>query len=145
MNLGPTASSPGPVLTGAEGELISITITVEPRLLERLLDALAALDFPINPQIYHEARLVYVFTDGREQEEPVTMVEFPAYARRLKDVREALNALGLPAEALAYKNALEGMRSDFDVRPAPPGAPYAMTIRYRHGASRLRGARTDPQ
>ncbi len=143
MNLGPTASPPGPVLTGAEGELISISITIEPRLLERLLDALAGLDFPINPQIYHEARMVYVFPDGREQEEPVTMVEFPAYARRLKEVREVMNRLGLPGDALAYKNVLEGIRNDFDVRPAPPGAPYAMTIRYRYGAGRLRGARSD--
>lgn len=145
MDAWPTARAAGPVLTGGEGELLSITITLEPRLLEPLLDALAGLNFPINPQIYHEAAVVYVYPDGREQAEPATMVEFPAYAGRLFEVREVLARLGLNCGALSYKHILEGLRSDFDVRPAPPGAPYAMTIRYRHGAGRLRAGPPNPQ
>lgn len=138
MNAWPTARNAGSVLSGAEGELVSVSIVVEPRLLERLLDVLAGLDFPINPQLYHQAALVYVYADGREQVQPVTMVEFPAYAGRLHEIRQALEGLGLDPQALAYKHVLEGIRSDFDVKPAPPGAPYAMVLRYRHAPEHLR-------
>ena len=62
------------VLCGSEGELVSVSISVEPRHLEVLLEALARLDFPINPQIYHADR---------------TVVEFPAYASRLPQVEAA--------------------------------------------------------
>ena len=42
-----TASLPSePALFGREGELISLSIATEPRLLEELLEALASLDFP---------------------------------------------------------------------------------------------------
>lgn len=136
MNARPAAETPPAVLRGAEGELVSITITTEPRLLEQLLDALARLDFPINPQIYHQAAVAYVYPDGREQVEPVTMVEFPAYAGRLKQVREALQSLGLPRGSLVYKPVLEGIRTGFITAPAPPGAPYVLAVRYRHKGER---------
>jgi len=45
----PSASALG----GSEGELISVSISVDPRDLEALLESLAQVDFPINPQIYH--------------------------------------------------------------------------------------------
>jgi len=48
---------------GSEGELVAVSITVNPRDLEALLEALASVDFPINPQICHA--------------ESETMVEFP--------------------------------------------------------------------
>jgi len=42
-----------PGLFGLEGELVSLRIRVEPKHLEDLLEALALLDFPVNPQLYH--------------------------------------------------------------------------------------------
>ena len=42
-------------LCGREGVLVSVSIHVDPRHLESLLEALAHLQFPINPQIYHDA------------------------------------------------------------------------------------------
>ena len=55
-------------LSSAEGELFSIRVSVEPKALEDLLEALATLPFPVNPQLYH----------GNP-----TVVEFPAYAPHL--------------------------------------------------------------
>ena len=51
-------STHSPALRGSDGELVSVSVTVEPRDLEDLLEALAALDFPVNPQIYHDAAVV---------------------------------------------------------------------------------------
>ena len=56
-----------PSLSTAEGTLISISIDVEPHSLESLLDALAQISFPVNPQIYHDAVMVYRYADGREE------------------------------------------------------------------------------
>ena len=71
MSVWPSASSPHfPGLCGSEGELVSISVIVEPRDLEDLLESLALLDFPINPQIYHDASLVYVSGDGSQVSQP---------------------------------------------------------------------------
>jgi hypothetical protein len=70
----------GDSLTGTNGELLSVRIEVPWRQLEELLDALAALSFPINPQLGHGS--------------PTTTVEFPAYSGQLQEVREALKGLG---------------------------------------------------
>jgi hypothetical protein len=67
-------------LFGPEGELISLTIATEPKLLEDLLEALAGLDFPVNPQLYHRPTEV--------------LVEFPAYSLQVGQVREALEREG---------------------------------------------------
>ena len=40
-------------LCGREGELVAVSISVSPRDLEALLEGLACVDFPINPQIHH--------------------------------------------------------------------------------------------
>ncbi|MGC8795247.1 MAG: hypothetical protein ACP5U2_17850, partial [Bryobacteraceae bacterium] len=66
----PDALPPRRSLVGEEGELVIVWITAEPRRLEALLDALARLDFRVNPQIYHEACTVRVRSDGREEVEP---------------------------------------------------------------------------
>jgi hypothetical protein len=72
-----TASLPSEaVLFGRDGELISLSITTDPRLLEELLEALASLDFPVNPQLYHASTRV--------------RVEFPAYSRQIQRVRDTL-------------------------------------------------------
>jgi hypothetical protein len=68
-----------PSLSSPEGDLVSVSISVEPRRLEALLESLAEAHFPINPQIYHEA---------------ITIVEFPAYDGQLDDVRALLSAHG---------------------------------------------------
>jgi hypothetical protein len=83
-----------PALSGREGALVSISICVDPRRLESLLEALAQASFPINPQIYHDAAMVYVYADDRKASEVVTLVEFPAYAGQLAEVRQALTAFG---------------------------------------------------
>lgn len=56
-------------------ELIQVRVSTDPRRLEELLDCLANLSFPINPQIYHGVP---------------TIVEFPAYESSLHQVRDAL-------------------------------------------------------
>jgi hypothetical protein len=63
-------------LFGREGELISLSVATDPKLLEDLLEALASLDFPVNPQLYHRPTEV--------------LVEFPAYLSQVERVREAL-------------------------------------------------------
>ena len=84
------------LLSGSEGELVSVSITVDPRDLEGLLEALAHVDFPINPQIYHGA---------------ATIVEFPAYAGQLPQVRAALAACGIDAAAIRVARMLEQIQS----------------------------------
>jgi hypothetical protein len=71
-----------PALFGREGELISLCIATEPKLLEELLEALASLDFPVNPQLYHRPAEV--------------LVEFPAYSNQVGRVREALSRHRIP-------------------------------------------------
>ena len=57
MSVWPISLSTSPLLTGSEGALVLVSIHAEPRLIESLLDALAQVDFPINPQIYHNASM----------------------------------------------------------------------------------------
>jgi len=71
---------PEAALFGREGELICLRIATEPKLLEALLEALASLDFPINPQLYHRPAEV--------------LVEFPAYTSQVEHVRSALRSHG---------------------------------------------------
>jgi hypothetical protein len=65
-------------LAGGRGELLSVSIVADPRDLEDLLDRLAQSQYPIDPQIYHDAEV-----EGRA----VTLVEFPAYAGWLDEIR----------------------------------------------------------
>jgi hypothetical protein len=88
-------------LLGTEGALVSVSISVEPPRLEALLDALAHLDFPINPQIYH---------DAGPTTHPATMVEFPAYERRLPEIRLLLETCGFPAKSVRDTAMLECIR-----------------------------------
>ena len=83
---------PEPTLFGREGELISLSIATEPRLLEDLLEALASLDFPVNPQLYHRASEV--------------RVEFPAYSMQIERVRETLRREGFDSGSLEISRAL---------------------------------------
>jgi hypothetical protein len=85
-----------PSLRGTEGELVSVRIAVEPRLLERLLDVLAELGFPINPQLNHGA--------------PATLVEFPAWAGRVREIERALTRAGFDGACLSVKDMLADIR-----------------------------------
>ena len=96
MNVGPETHGSGhPALVGSEGELESVSIAVDPRFLEQLLEALAALPFPVNPQIYH----------GDTQ--PATIVEFPAYAARLPEILDAVASAGFDPSSVWARNMLE--------------------------------------
>lgn len=95
-------SSSASALCGSEGELVSVSIFVDPRELEALLEALALVDFPINPQIYH--------ADGHD---PVaqTIVEFPAYSGKLPRLRESLTDAGFDPGGIRVKGMLEEIHS----------------------------------
>jgi hypothetical protein len=69
-------------LAGARGELLTVSIVAEPRDLEDLLDCLGQSQYPIDPQIYHDAQV-----GGRA----VTLVEFPAYGGWLDEIRKLLD------------------------------------------------------
>ena len=81
-----------PSLLGREGELVSVRISVEPKVLEDVLEALAGLDFPVNPQLYHKPALV--------------TVEFPAWSARLDDVRRVLREHGFSPGSVEVSGVL---------------------------------------
>jgi hypothetical protein len=85
-------------LPDSEGALVSISIQVAPRNLESLLEALARIDFPINPQIYHDAA-------------PDTLVEFPAYENHLTEVYEALQAFGFERRCVSVTPMLQAIQA----------------------------------
>jgi hypothetical protein len=125
------SGSGSPSLTGADGQLVTVSIAVAPRLLEALLEALTDLPFPVNPDIYHHAGVVRVYDDGRQETDPAIIVDFPAYAGNLAVVTSALEARRFPPESVWVKNILEQIHFDDDEGPAPAGAPYVSLIRRR--------------
>lgn len=78
----PSFLPPTHTLAGREGELIIIRITVEPRLLERLLESLAETSYHINPQVFPN------LADGAR-------VEFPAYENWVAPISASLRRNGL--------------------------------------------------
>ena len=73
----PNFLSSSPSLAGPDGELISLRVTVDPRLLERLLETLAETSYHINPQIFpHSAQ--------------GAVVEFPAYESWVEPIETRL-------------------------------------------------------
>ena len=124
-------SASAAVLCGREGALVCVSIAVDPRHLESLLESLATLEFPINPQIYHEAAIVYRYADGREQSSATTLVEFPAYEARLAEVRRAVEAYGFSPDAVYVTGMLDEIHADGAVEPAPMGAPYVDRVRVK--------------
>lgn len=81
-------------LSGSEGELVSVRVSVEPRLLEDLLESLAAVSFPINPQIFHGLP---------------TVVEFPAYELRLQKLRLLLRQSGFDSASIEIHPMLDAI------------------------------------
>jgi hypothetical protein len=90
----PTAAPFTPVLASSEGELVAVRISVEPRLLEDTLEALAQVPFPINPEICHGWP---------------TIVEFPAYRSRLAELRAVLQRNGIPAQTVDVSRMLDAI------------------------------------
>lgn len=92
MSIWPASQGTAPSLFGSEGELVLIQISVEPRLLEGLLDVLARLNFPVNPELHHKPNSV--------------TVEFPAYSGKLEEVRKLLKLYDFDPECLVVERAL---------------------------------------
>ena len=95
-------------LSSNEGELLLVSISVEPRRLESLLETLAQLTFPVNPQIYHGASRSAPRAD---EPETVTLVEFPAYQVRLGEVRTAVGVAGFDPACVQAASMLEEIHS----------------------------------
>ena len=123
-------------LETSEGALISVSIAVEPRNLETLLEALAEVGFPINPQIYHDAAVVTRFADGREEREATTLVEFPAYEACLEQVHQAITVHGLDATTIQATSMLEEIQNGTHTEPVPAGAAYVSRRRLRRSSAR---------
>ena len=128
MSVWPAATA-GRALSGNEGALVSVSIDVDPRYLESLLEALACVSFPVNPQIYHDGALVYLYPDQHQETEAATFVEFPAYAGQMHEVRSALDAFGFDPASIYVTNMLSEIQAEPSTEPAPPGALYV--ARYR--------------
>jgi hypothetical protein len=94
MSVWPKAIPASLSLPDSEGVLVSVSIQVAPRQLESLLEALATIDFPINPQIFHDAV-------------PGTLVEFPAYENHLPEVYSTLQAFGFAPGCLRITGMLQ--------------------------------------
>jgi hypothetical protein len=122
-------------LSTVEGQLLSVSIRVEPSELESLLEALAQVSFPINPQIYHDAAVVYRYPDEREETESTTLVEFPAYQAHLSEVRAALESYGFDGGAIQSIDMLDEIQSPVHPEPGPPGAQYVSRYRVKHRAA----------
>ena len=84
-----------PALHGAEGDLVHVKVNVPSRCLEDLLDALARLHFPINPEIRHGY--------------PDTTVEFPAYDTHVGAIEKVLRAAGIVGARLELANMLRAI------------------------------------
>jgi hypothetical protein len=115
--------------------LVSVSIRVDPGELESLLEALAKVSFPINPQIYHDAAVVYRYADDREETESATLVEFPAYEAHLNEVRTALESYGFEPASMLVIAMLDEIHSSSHPEPAPAGARYVSCYRVKRRAA----------
>ncbi len=84
--------SPAIGLRGTGGELVLVSVRVDSRLLEDILEALASADFPINPEIRHGY--------------PDTSVEFPAYESQLVEIRRLITRAGAGSVQLHVEGML---------------------------------------
>ena len=132
MSVWPNVTPASPSLSTREGDLVSISINVDPRSLEALLEALAQVGFPVNPQIYHDAAMVYLYADNHQEVEATTLVEFPAYASHLEEVSRALEVYGFDPSILQVTSMLHEIHSECSPEPAPAGAAYRSRYRIKH-------------
>lgn len=83
------------VLTSREdGELLLVRLDVESRQLEDVLESLAALPFPVNPDLRHVGTK--------------SIVEFPVYENQLETVNSALAPFELTTETFRMLDAIRG-------------------------------------
>jgi len=92
MSVWPTSQVTAPALIGSEGELVLLHISIEPKLLEDLLEVLARLDFPVNPELHHKPNSV--------------TVEFPAWSAKVDSVRKLLKMYGFDPQCLGIGQPL---------------------------------------
>ena len=97
MSVWPTSQVSAPALIGSEGELVLLHISIEPKMLEDLLEVLARLDFPVNPELHHKPNAV--------------TVEFPAWSAKVDGVRNLLKMYGFDPQCLGIDRALIGHAS----------------------------------
>jgi hypothetical protein len=122
-------------LCGREGALVCVSIGVDPRHLESLLEALAQVSFPVNPQIYHDAAVVYRFPDEHEESEATTLVEFPAYEGQLPEVTRGLSAFGFDPSCVHVHGMLDEIQAAQPIEPAPAGSAYLGSYRVKRRAA----------
>jgi hypothetical protein len=123
------AFATGHSLSSSEGVLVSLAIRVEPRRLETVLEALAQVAFPINPQIYHEAEIEFRDSTGCQAAKVTTLVEFPAYLARIDDVFRVLELNGFDRRDVLVTSMLHQLRELNRPENAQAGAEW--TIRSR--------------
>jgi hypothetical protein len=134
MSVWPVTTA-SPVLSSSNGALVSVSINVDPRHLESLLEALACVAFPINPQIYHGALMVYRYFDGHEVTETAVLVEFPAYGDQMAEVERALDAYGFDRSTIQVTGMLDEIHSAARPESAPKGVAYVSRYRVKHAAA----------
>jgi hypothetical protein len=122
-------------LCGRDGALVCVSISVDPRHLESLLESLAQVSFPINPQIYHDAAMVYRFADEHEESEATTLVEFPAYEGQLPEVERGIAAFGFDLACLHVYAMLDEIQATQALEPAPAGSAYLGRYRVKRRAA----------
>ena len=115
-----------------EGPLLLVSIAVDPRRLESLLDALAQVGFPINPEIYHDGAIVYRYPDGREEPHPATLIEFPAYEARVAEVRAVLAAYHFDPSSVETTSMLDEIHAHAAAATAVSGVSRS---RVKHRAT----------
>jgi len=104
MSAWPVDTPNTPILFGAEGELVSVRLGIDPRSLEDLLECLAEVPFPINPRIVH----------GRP-----TFVEFPAYDAQLDELRRMLKRLPFELASMLVSPMIESLATAHSRGSAP--------------------------
>lgn len=75
-----------------EGELLLVRLRVDSRNLEEVLDALAALPFPVNPELEHVGGFSFV--------------EFPAFSTRIAVVKDAVAPFELAVQTVPMLDAI---------------------------------------
>jgi hypothetical protein len=76
-----------------------VRILTDPRRLEDLLEALATVEFPVNPQLYHNLSRV--------------LVEFPAYACQIDRLKRLVSANGFEEDAMRIRGPLDPVDADY--------------------------------
>ena len=74
-------------------------------------------------------------TVAREESQPATLVEFPAYSARLEEVERVVKAYGFDPSAIQVTSMLDEIHSESAFEPAPAGADYLARCLVKHRAA----------